>query len=316
MKKIAPHLKEIIDTLGDVDEETIKNELQRYVHEFDIPISEAKRIILKKYSKSKKTFYSVQSGGDFFHFISRGRKRLLEDLRNGEKNVDLTFRILKVEEKILRDGRKIFTGVIADLSGKLPFTSWVESPEFIPENILHVENAYVKEWHGIPCVYIGKSSRVSRVDDKKMPLASELSKPRKKRISELIEKDGALDVIVEGDILSVKRGSGKIMRCPRCERILYDNSCSIHGEVEGVSDLRIKAILDDGTGALMLILNRACVMKLVGDVSSEIGIRKRCIGLPVRVRGNFSKGTMIAEEIDEVRDDLSEKLARFLGRYA
>jgi replication factor A1 len=80
--------------------------------------------------------------------------------------------------------------------------------------------------------------------------------PESVPISEIMEKDGMFDVIALGNIISIRPGSGIITRCPDCNRVIQKNTCRVHGTVESVKDMRIKAILDDGTGAISVMLNR------------------------------------------------------------
>ena len=59
------------------------------------------------------------------------------------------------------------------------------------------------------------------------------------------------------------------MRCPQCNRVLQDTTCSVHGDVTGVPDLRIKLIIDDGTGAVHGILGRELTEKLLGKTMDK-----------------------------------------------
>ena len=54
------------------------------------------------------------------------------------------------------------------------------------------------------------------------------------------------------------------MRCPECDRVLWNDECKIHGKVEGRSDLRIKLVFDDGTGAVSAIIGRELTEKILG----------------------------------------------------
>jgi len=54
------------------------------------------------------------------------------------------------------------------------------------------------------------------------------------------------------------------MRCPECNRVLINEECSIHGKVKGNPDLRVKLIVDDGTGAVDSVLNKQLSEKILG----------------------------------------------------
>jgi len=45
--------------------------------------------------------------------------------------------------------------------------------------------------------------------------------------------------------------------------------CKLHGRVEGLPDLRIKAILDDGSGAVSVVFNRELTERLTGITLDE-----------------------------------------------
>ena len=99
--------------------------------------------------------------------------------------------------------------------------------------------------------------------------------------------------LVRGALLEceVREGSGLITRCPECKRALQKGTCKVHGRVEGYPDLRIKAILDDGSGAVGVVMNRELTEKLT-DTTLDEGMRK-------------AKETM---NFDIVKDELDERL--------
>ena len=75
-------------------------------------------------------------------------------------------------------------------------------------------------------------------------------------IEDLAEKGGGTNVTVRGIVIDLKDGSGLVYRCPECRRVLRRNLCRIHGEVKGEPDLRMKAVLDDGSEALTAVFDR------------------------------------------------------------
>ena len=80
----------------------------------------------------------------------------------------------------------------------------------------------------------------------------------------------AMDVEVEGTVLEIRRGSGFVLRCPECNRTLQGDECSIHGSVKGVEDLRIKLVVDDGTGVVSGILDKISTEKILGKTFDEL----------------------------------------------
>ncbi|MFO1533788.1 MAG: replication factor A, partial [Thermoplasmatota archaeon] len=57
-----------------------------------------------------------------------------------------------------------------------------------------------------------------------------------------------------------------VLRCstPGCTRVLTAGQCRIHNRVEGNPDLRIKGVLDDGTGAVSMVVGRELTQALLG----------------------------------------------------
>jgi replication factor A1 len=73
-----------------------------------------------------------------------------------------------------------------------------------------------------------------------------------------------LDVEVEGTVIEIRKGSGLVQRCPECNRVLQDGACAVHGAVEGKADMRMKLVIDDGTGSVSAILGKELTEKLLG----------------------------------------------------
>jgi replication factor A1 len=191
------------------------------------------------------------------------------DLRSGIGTVDVTARIIDVNERETEvDGqtKKVFSGIIGDETGKAQFTSWHDFG-FKKGDVARITGGYVKSWKGIPQLTFDEKATVKKLDKSKFP-KSEVEL-RFIPIHQLVEKRGALDVKVEGTVIEIREGSGLIMRCPECNRTLMNEECQIHGKVKGKSDLRIKLVIDDGTGAVSAIMNREMTEKLLGKTLDD-----------------------------------------------
>lgn len=326
--KLAPHLREIKRALGiSVDDEKLMADFKKLVEDYKVPIEEAKRSVIKKYSK----VIAVTRKPSELSSKGHGVKNLGQ-LKSGDKAVNVICRILEARQMSIgtKDGpRDIISGVIADESAGLPFTSWVISPAISEGDVVRIENAYVKAWQGIPTINIGEHTNVVKVDDV-LPPKTELSASKQLTIGDAIARDGAFDVIVEGDVLSIRPGSGLIVRCPECKRVVQKRLCRVHGKVDAQLDMRVKAILDDGTGALTVVLNRELTERLydksmemsqklaaeagVGAVEEEI--RRKLLGTPLAVRGNVSKGeygvALVAKEAWVPEGKLVDEMAKRL----
>ncbi|MBW6517615.1 MAG: hypothetical protein K0A89_03835 [ANME-2 cluster archaeon] len=261
---------------------------------------------------------------------------LLADLVDGAAAVHTIFRILECQHKEIttRNGsRTIVSGTAADRSAKLPFTSWVPNPLFSEGATVEVKNAYIKLWRGVPTINMGEFSPISKSEteisnDELAPLFN--SEPV--RVDSITGRDGVYDAIIEGSLISIRPGSGLINRCPRCSRVIQKNTCRVHGVVdEGIYDMRIKSILDDGTGALSVVLDADLTQKVTGysiDRAREVAaaamnqsavedeMRRRLLGRSMWVRGNMTKGeygiTLVAEDAVLTEMDTAAKAAALI----
>jgi len=109
--------------------------------------------------------------------------------------------------------------------------------------------------------------------------------------------------IVRGIIIDLREGSGLIYRCPTCRRPLRTGLCRLHGAVGNPEpDLRVKAVVDDGSGALTALFGRDLTASFVGASFSELvdeaaeegaeGIRDRLadelVAQPIEIEGDVT----------------------------
>jgi replication factor A1 len=228
----------------------------------------------------------------------------------------------------------IIEGVIADETGKLPFTSWVPMDGVDIGNAISFKAAHVRIFRGIPSLNFTHETSWELLPDNKCPFSKNkimTHEPTSIPIASVLEKDGLFDAVVTGNIISVRPGSGLIERCPVCNRVVQNNVCRAHGTVEGVKDMRIKAILDDGTGAVYIMLNRELSETIYGRSMDEAeniiklslskdavyeSMKRSLIGTYLTVRGNSSKSefgtTIVARSVWVPEDDLLSRLESLL----
>ena len=257
----------------------------------------------------------------------------IKDLRSGIGAVDVTARILEINERETEvDGekKKVFSGIIADETGKAQFTSWHDF-KFKEEDVLQITGGYVKSWKGIPQLTFDKNAKVKKLDKSKIPKKD--LQINKMPLFIIVEKRGALDVEVEGTIIEIRPGSGVILRCPECNRAIVNNECGIHGKVEGKLDLRVKLVVDDGTGSITSILNRELAENLldkklddykkmdedslIEDLNKKLFARRIC--LQGNALGDEFGTSLIAKDaklvdydIQEEADKLSQEMEELL----
>ncbi|MDR1955002.1 MAG: single-stranded DNA-binding protein [Candidatus Methanoplasma sp.] len=187
----------------------------------------------------------------------------IADIREGMGDVTVTGRIISIEERnitVKGEPKTVRSGIIADDSGKIQFSAWNDYGLKEKETIC-VKNAYIRAWKGIPQLNLGDKCEVSRVDDSFGEIDIAVSK---KTVADIIAAGGGLDLSVTGTVVDLRAGSGLIWRCPECNRSVLNGECTTHGRVEPITDLRMKLIIDDGTGAISAIVNRQDTEILTG----------------------------------------------------
>jgi len=149
-------------------------------------------------------------------------------------------------------------------------------------------------------------------------------------VGEAVGSGGLFDVEVVANVIGVRDGSGLIERCPECSRVVQNGQCRAHGEVDAEDDLRVKAIMDDGTDTVTAVLDADLTAEVYGGgleaaraaateamdrgVVSD-AIAEEIVGRAYSVRGNLSVdeygANLDATEFDPA-DDPPERLARDL----
>ncbi len=231
-----------------------------------------------------------------------GGDRALVDIEAGDRGRNVEVRVLEAESKTIsgRDGEtEIVEGVVGDETAKLPFTDWQPRPEIEPGADLRIEDVYVREFRGVPSLNLTEFSTVTPLPD---PISVATDAPRLS-VADAVASGGMFDVEVVGNVLEIRDGSGLIERCPECDRVVQNGQCRSHGDVDGEDDLRVKAILDDGTDTVTVVLDDDLTAEVYGGglddalsaaqdamdksvVADEIA--DSLVGQAYRVRGNLS----------------------------
>ena len=151
---------------------------------------------------------------------------------------------------------EVTRGVITDGKISVPFTSWKEL-DIRDGDVLLIERCGVRRYMDSMRLNLDKDATVKKIEDKTLAQV---------RIEEKVS--GIAEVgnsgTVEGFIIDIKEPSGLLKRCTECNRVLKDDYCFVHGKIEKPRiDLRVKALIDDGTDCAILILNRALTESLI-----------------------------------------------------
>ena len=231
-----------------------------------------------------------------------GGDRDLVDITAGDRGRNVEVRVLEVEQKTIsgRDGEtEILEGVVGDETAKLPFTDWDPTPAVEPGATLRIEDVYVREFRGVPSINLTEFTTVTPLSE---PVAVADDAPRVS-VAEAVASGGMFDVELVGNVLEVRDGSGLIERCPECGRVVQNGQCRSHGEVDGEDDLRVKAIVDDGTETVTVVLDDELTAEVYGGGLADAlaaateamdkdvvaaSIADTLVGGAYRVRGSLS----------------------------
>jgi replication factor A1 len=266
-----------------------------------------------------------------------GGDRSLSELEEGDGAVNVEVQFIEVETRKVSgrgdEPKPILSGVVADGTTRLPFTDWEPADHAgIEEGAsVRIENAHVKAFRGVPQVTLGEHSTVTPLSEEVVPS----DEAPRMSVGEAVASGGVFDVEVTGSILGVRDGSGLIQRCPECNRIIQKGQCRSHGQVDGYYDLRVKAILDDGTGAVTVVLDDELTEEVYGgdveDAQSHAQdamdtevvadrIAGRIVGKEYRVRGDLSVddygANLDATEFEELDEDPADLAEAFLSEVS
>ncbi|MDG6221294.1 MAG: hypothetical protein QCI38_07605, partial [Candidatus Thermoplasmatota archaeon] len=238
------------------------------------------------------------------------------ELKSGMRNVTATFRVLEVDAREVEVGeglKTVYSGLAGDETGMSHFSAWHDFG-LVEGGVYKVSGAYVSAWRGTPRLTFDEKGECEKLDSDALPPIEDIQDAKRLPIHQLIENGGAIGIKVRGVLIDLKKGSGLVTRCPECNRVTQKGMCMVHGKVKGKHDLRIKGVLDDGTGAITVILNKDLTEKLserkmeefiseaqeamTNEVVREYLINK-LLARPLEVRGNATKddfGMMIIAE--------------------
>jgi len=206
------------------------------------------------------------------------------------------------------------TGLIGDGTGVLKFTIFAKNAGIIPEDFAEgnsylFENMVSSVWQGQFSVKANKTTTITPCEDVEVSRRTET---------------------MTGVITAIASGSGLIKRCPECKRALVKMQCGEHGRVDGIYDLRIKAVFSPfGTNDLIdLIIATGPTEALTGlsvaqakEIATEAldaavvedRFRKEIVGRYYEVTGSMlHPDSMLVESIKPVNISTQEALAEAL----
>jgi replication factor A1 len=184
---------------------------------------------------------SIEEIADDIHVQSRskGVASLVKvaDISEDGRWIDLKGKIVQLWENNKESISQV--GLIGDETGSIKFIKWASAE--IPVDLVEgknylFRNAVTSEWNGKFEITLNKSSSIEEIFDE-------------------IEVN-TRDTVLTAAMVDIQSGSGLIKRCPQCNRSLTKGACAEHGKVDGVYDLRLKAVLDTGAVTQDILLKR------------------------------------------------------------
>ena len=166
------------------------------------------------------------------------------DIKEDGKWVSLKVKVIQLwdstSDKITQ------TGLIGDETGIIKFTAWATS--------------------GIVPMEEGKCYEIKSAVTNLYNERFQIKLNKNTTIAQLTEDITVVQQTEEftGAIVAIQTGSGLIKRCPECNRQVKNGQCGEHGKVEGVFDLRIKAVLDNGVEIRELLADADLTKQLTG----------------------------------------------------
>ena len=203
----------------------------------------------------------------------------IEDLRDGSRDVEIIVEIQKMIKRDFegRDGeaKSVWSGDIADPTGKCRCSIWAEPPfdfESTPV-VVRLKGVRVRAWQGIPDITVDNESQIEVLaappwgDD--IDLSNNLVEVDLQDLSTGASRVG---ISTSGTIVSIREDSGVISRCNQCRRVLRDGECSVPTceSYEGVDDVRLRMVMDNGQSTISLIVNKIASESLIGMSMDEI----------------------------------------------
>lgn len=273
------------------------------LEKFKVPPEEARRSVvtyfLKEHNVPRGEFYKNES------IIPDAR---VADIKQDGKWVNLKVRVVQLWEKNHDSISQV--GLIGDETGTIKFTKWASAglPDVAEGKTYEFRNVVTSEYQGRFQVTLNRTSVITE-------LALDI-------------EVGSTQTEFSGAIVDIQSGSGLIKRCPECNRALVKGVCGEHGKVEGNYDLRIKAVIDNGSIVQDALMNREVTEKLTGitlDKAREIAtesldpsivtetIRTLLVGRYYTVRGRKLDTTLLVETIEPMPAVLEEDIAALVA---
>lgn len=216
---------------AEISEDDVESRISVLTGQFKVPLADAENSVISYFLREtgiERADYYTGAGGNMSVSIA--------DLPNQDGQwVNLRVKLVDIWDTTSESITQ--TGLVGDSTGRTKFVIWKNAgiPSMIEGKSYVIENVVTNLFNERISISFNKTSTVTEIDDD-------------------IEV-GNTTTEYTGVMVRIKPGSGLIKRCPECNRALRSGTCVQHGNVDGINDLRIMAVLDDGTSSQDVIFD-------------------------------------------------------------
>ncbi len=312
--------------------------------DFDHPVGTLLRIEganIRRFRDTPELNISDRTKVEVFHDSNFATNDALEEamnldiarLRDGTRDASLTVQVVSWERRSFTNSegeeKSLWGGEVVDATGRCRMTAWQELPfegGSLPA-FLALSGVRVRSWQGTPDITIDNAEQVEVLSSAPWEAIDAAHHFVSKDLGEILSGGSLNGVETCGNIVSVRDDSGIIYRCPECRRVLRDHACADHGTVEGMRDLRLRMVIDDGASSASLLFNREAsegyLDKSIDKVAAQIdqegreafveSLRTALLGRRVCVQGRClvdEQGGMFLAAAIDVDDSPPDERAR------
>lgn len=247
MTEINEEVEDIYETYSehlDITKDDVRSKIQELIDEFSVPLDEASRAVASSYRDEADLEYD--------DVVSSNDEILVNEIEEEGQWVDVKVKLVELWEP--RSDSVSQVGLVGDESGRNKFIAFATSEleELVEGESYHLSNVVTDEYQGDYSIKLNRTTDIKKLD------------------SDVVVGDES--TTISGALVDLQSGSGLIKRCSEegCNRSLKNGICPVHGDVEGVNDIRIMAAFDTGTEVHTVIFNRELTESLTGYTLDEV----------------------------------------------
>lgn len=311
----------------DLDEDDVKEEVEKKIEEFEGLVSEegAIHLVAKE--------HGVQVSED------NNQDLKIENIVPDMRKVRIKARVVNILDPNTfqrddGDEGKVQNVVLGDDTGTIRMTLWDEQTE-IAEKIdegdaIEIAGAYTLEDNRENAeIRLGDDAQVKMADEDDVPEVQTSGESADVSIREVRTENTTYGIT--GMLMAVYTSNPFYTICPECGTSVREDEdsgdyvCKEHGEIEPEKALAVSGVLDDGTGNIRAVFFRDQARKMLdideeaekeGDVSAVEEAAEEAIGKELTIEGRsryndyFGRIELIVNELEdaEAEEQISEML--------